>query len=282
VDFHPAGDKLASGGGDGQVRIWEIGKGRSIVLPEQHSANVRTVRFNSKGDLLASGSKDGQIFLWDVAKNYLCTKLSQEHTDGVRTLAFSPDGYYLASGAEDCTIRVWDTKARKCVCSLPNLSTEIWAVTFTPDGQAIVSGGTDGSIHIWEWRTGKIISRQEAGGGIFALACSPSGGYLAAAGEDRRIRFFKLEGSQLSLMENMTSNRYHKRTITGLVFLNDETIISSGRDGILCFNKWVSKSDPRKLRGRRLYEGLSIWHTEGITEYQRQTLLALGATEDQP
>jgi transcription initiation factor TFIID subunit 5 len=60
-------------------------------------------------------------------------------------------------------------------------------------------------------------------GGIFSLAFSPDGKYLASAGEDRRIRLWDLATS--SLLKEL---RGHTETVYSLVWSGDSSILSSG------------------------------------------------------
>jgi WD40 repeat protein len=61
-------------------------------------------------------------------------------------------------------------------------------LTFTPDGKQLVSAGDDKVIRVWDWEAGKTIRtiRGQVGPGhegkIFAMALSPDGRWLAAAG----------------------------------------------------------------------------------------------------
>jgi hypothetical protein len=56
-------------------------------------------------------------------------------------------------------------------------------------------------------------------------------------------------------------------------------VASGGDDGIVRLWDTSSGTLQRTLRAERRYEGLDITGLTGVTEAQRQALLALGATE---
>jgi WD40 repeat protein len=98
---------LASGSGDGTVRLWDIAMRSKVATLEGHRWSVESLVFSWDGGTLASGSRDRTVRLWDVGTQREIAIL-KGHTNDVNSLAFSWDGGTLASGSEDGTVLLWD------------------------------------------------------------------------------------------------------------------------------------------------------------------------------
>ena len=67
VAFASDGTTVASGSGDGTVKLWDVTTQTNIATLEGHNGWVSSVAFASDGTTVASGSRDGTVKLWDVA-----------------------------------------------------------------------------------------------------------------------------------------------------------------------------------------------------------------------
>ena len=102
---------LASGGGDGAVRLWGAPPGppwRLATTLQGHTGGVWGVALSADGTLVASGSQDGTVRLWEAGSG-ACLDTLRGHTGGVWAVALSADGRLVASGSGDQTVRLWDT-----------------------------------------------------------------------------------------------------------------------------------------------------------------------------
>jgi WD40 repeat protein len=64
--FHPAGSRIASGGRDRLVRLWDAATGEELVRLPGHSDYVYSLAFSPDGKTLTSSSGDKTLRLWDT------------------------------------------------------------------------------------------------------------------------------------------------------------------------------------------------------------------------
>ena len=64
--FHPCGSRIASGGRDRLVRLWDAATGEELVRLPGHSDYVYSLAFSPDGKTLVSGSGDTTLRLWDT------------------------------------------------------------------------------------------------------------------------------------------------------------------------------------------------------------------------
>jgi WD40 repeat protein len=213
--FSPDGGRLAAAGDDGDVRLWDGASGKQLAVLEGHTGSVSSVAFRPDGSLLATASDDRTVRLWDAASGKQLAVLKGP-TEWVQALAFSPDGARVASAEKNGTVRLWDVASRGPLWDAasehsPAGKVHRYCVAFSPDGGRLASAG-DETVRLWDAASGRPLAaweglpagtnRQQNGakfdaafekqlaaweghtGVIHALAFSPGGGRLAAAGED--------------------------------------------------------------------------------------------------
>src|SRR6266700_1277274 len=106
VALSPDGTRIASGGNDSTVQVWNAKTGKLLLLYTGHTGTVYTLAWSPDGTRIASGSDDSTVQIWDAQSGRLRLTYTG-HTAGVRQLAWSPDGTRIASGGNDNTIQVW-------------------------------------------------------------------------------------------------------------------------------------------------------------------------------
>src|SRR5262249_51426225 len=112
VVFSPDGERLASAGGDGFVKIWNSKTGNVIQKWRAHSDSVVSVAFHPDGKHVASAGMNQLVKVWDLTTER--EVFEQPGFEAVRkrgaayTVAFRPPGgQQLASGSGG-DVRLWD------------------------------------------------------------------------------------------------------------------------------------------------------------------------------
>jgi WD40 repeat protein len=109
--------------------------------------------------------------------------------------------------------------------------------------------------------------------GVWAVSLSADGEVVGSASFDGSVRLWEVTtGRQLATM------RGHDGGVWGVALSADARLVASGGvDGTV--RTWNASSGAllRTLRGDRRYERLDITGLTGVTEAQRQAMLALGA-----
>ena len=145
------------------------------------------------------------------------------HQQNVNGVAFTPDGTALVSAGYDLTLRIWPLGGG--APTITTLPTPLNSVTVARDGE-IVAGGADGRVFFVS-PSGEPRSEVETGGNpVIAVAASPDGKLIAAAG---------IRGS-VAIIERAT--RTLARTLVGpglpvwsAAFLPDNrTLVTGGTD----------------------------------------------------
>ncbi|HJL15928.1 MAG TPA: protein kinase [Sandaracinaceae bacterium LLY-WYZ-13_1] len=134
MDAAPDGTHVATGGGDGMVRIWPVDGGEPRVL-EGHGGLVSSVRYSPDGRWLASAGLDAILRIWDAESGALRATL-EGHDEWINRVDWSPDGRWLASASDDQTVRLWDVEAERLL-HVYFSQEQALVVRFGPDGRSL-------------------------------------------------------------------------------------------------------------------------------------------------
>lgn len=200
----PDGKKLAAGGCDRLVRVWDLATGKLEHAIENHADWVFAVGFSADGKYLITGSRDKTAKVWDLtAKESLVT--FPDHQNGVYAVAITPDGLTGISAAEDNNIRMWQATDKnkqigKQTKVLGSHGKPIFRMAYLADAKKplLASCSADGTIKTFDPVAGTAL---KTFGGftdwVYAVALSPDGKLVAGGAWNGEVRVFKNDDGNL-------------------------------------------------------------------------------------
>lgn len=101
--------RLASGNEEGQIRMWDLEKRKSIASLDSHVSVVRDLQFSSKANVLLSASRDKTAILWDM-KTFKVKRVVPL-LEGAEAIGVVGDGTFFYTGGENGRLRIWEVKS---------------------------------------------------------------------------------------------------------------------------------------------------------------------------
>ncbi len=146
IDFNTNGTLLASGDGEGTVRIWRTADQQLIytfyVDPDNTSKQkaISSVAFNPQGNLIAVASENGKTYLWSLESKQLIRTFPGS-MDLLSHMEFNPDGTVLAIHSEALGLQLCQVSTGRPLMEYNNDEIDFHTFDFSPDGTMITLVG---------------------------------------------------------------------------------------------------------------------------------------------
>jgi len=178
VAFSPDGKTVASGSGDGTVKVWDVATGNMVQNYSAKASRVFSVAYSPNGSWLAAGTEANGVMLWQPATK--AGRALEGHRGAVSAAVFSPTGALLATGGQDTTVKIWDTATWTEKATLSGHSDWIRALAFSPDSQKLASAGDDRNVKIWDLSTNQEVKSIAHPKGVPSVMFGPRAQWVAS------------------------------------------------------------------------------------------------------
>ena len=214
-------------------------------IPTAHRGGCSTLAVHVGESLqyFISGGADSSIRVWRLANREMVTQYLQ-HTHPIVALKIddvSPN--IVHSVSMDATVLSYDLKAAKRIMSHMVTNGQLTGVTQRKDSEReLVTCDNQGRLLHWDIDVrDPVVAVQDPGKlAIKVCSVSPSGRYLAFAGDDQLVKVLEIGSTSV-----VSVGQAHSGSISCLTWTNDERqVITGGLDTCICvFNFYLAEGD---------------------------------------
>lgn len=180
VGFSPSSALLASVALDGSIGVWDTSSGQRRAL-FQHGARLKAAQFDPQEKRLASFGSETETRLWNLVDGGESWRLDGSSSSYAGVAFDAATGTMIVGGA-DGKITWWDLSTRT-----PRFSADsgsfVKAIAMSNDGRHLVTMDGFGEARAWDVKNGRLLKRVPYYR-LNAIAISPDGEFIAAAGDD--------------------------------------------------------------------------------------------------
>jgi WD40 repeat protein len=209
ITFSPDGQLLAWTY-ENTTRMRDLSNSKTLYSLDDCSSPV----FSPDGQMFATQGSDHSIDLRRVSDGEVLVTF-KGHTEYVSSMDFLPDGQMLASYSNDGTVRLWRVSdgALRQLIDIGNKEPYCYEnyneVEFSPNGRELAIGSFDmwnninENVRIWDVELNALYTLPDVHRWRVAVAFSPDGDILAAAGGD--VRLWRV--SDFGLLQTLEGDR---------------------------------------------------------------------------
>lgn len=206
--WSPDGTRIASGGDDADMPVWNATTGSMFFDYTGHrrvnGGGILAIAWSPDGTRIASASLDGSVQVWDATTGQRQFSYTGQAPRGIFAVVWSPNGQYLASAPGDNrdalngydpgddTVDVWHAHSGVLVARYHGHVRQIFSIAWSPNGQTIASASDDGTVQIWSALTGQHqYTYTGHSSTVWSVAWSPQGTRLASASQDGTVQIWQ-------------------------------------------------------------------------------------------
>jgi WD40 repeat protein len=193
VRFNPDGSRLAVGGADNAIRIYEMPSGKRLAVIEQHADWVTDLAFSADGTKIASASRDKSARVFDAGTGAM-TAAFLGHEEAVSGIAWA-GGTNLLSAGRDRKLRLWNAVDAKQAAEIAGFEGE--PVRVEGGFGYLFVGGTDGVVRQYSLDKRELVrAYPKANDWVYCVAPDVKHHRIAAGTYGGEVRVWDADGGK--------------------------------------------------------------------------------------
>jgi WD40 repeat protein/mono/diheme cytochrome c family protein len=154
--FSADGSRLASGGADKYVKLFDTATGELLKSFEGHTQHVLDVIISPDGKRIASAGADDLIKIWDTDKGERVRDL-RNHKLQVTRLAMVGSGPSFLAVSGDGVARRWNLETGDPSRTFDGPKDHLYGVAASADGAFVATGGEAGTLRLYDGKSGQVL-----------------------------------------------------------------------------------------------------------------------------
>lgn len=238
--FSPDGSRIATGGWDCTINIWDVKTGN--LLKEIPNSGIPTaIAFSSNGDKIAFSSRAGTTRLLNLRTDIIENELKEDNSETyVLSIEFSPNDKLIYTGNIYGKIKIWDfQKNQTSIKKVQHNSNKFSSIAFSKNLNRIVtseflSNFKIATVTVWNidsiQHKAIVWNREDNNKASYIppFAFSPNKKIIAKIRDDNKIVIQDLDSNEI---EKILIG--HKSLISSIVFSTDgNKLLSGGSDSL--------------------------------------------------
>ncbi|XP_028675401.1 cilia- and flagella-associated protein 52 [Erpetoichthys calabaricus] len=184
---------VISGGGEGQVRVWEVTPRSQRLLEsmKEHKSLVSCIKVKSNNRECVTTSSDGTCIIWDLVR-FVRNQMVLANTM-FKCVNYHPEEFQIITSGSDRKIGYWEVFDGAAIRELEgSLSGSINGMDIAQDGRHFVTGGDEKLLKVWGYNEGEITHIGVGhSGNITGLKICPNSHWIISISADGAILRWK-------------------------------------------------------------------------------------------
>ena len=202
----------------------EVGR----ITQESPYSPILCLSLTPDGRFARTGSNDGKLRIWDLDSKKCVLNLNKDPKEyhPIHAFAFQRLGNRCIAVGFPAYVAQWDLDTTQITQWFTGHDVRVGSVDLSPDETVAATGSWDETVRIWDLNKGNCLHVLKPQiGKVLAVAYSPDGQYLAAAGRSSAVLY------NAGSAERVRSLTGHRAFVNAVAFTHDsQFLVTAGRD----------------------------------------------------